>query len=214
MRRVANRSLLTVVGLGLLVGGLAVTARSRGWFQDSLGDVLHTPHKPLITESQTARLVDHDWWWWVAFGVPGVVLAICLWWFFAQFRRRPVKVIRVTDSSEDAGGGPSGLGTGFGLVGDDADTITVNGYALADAMADDLARERDIEGVHARLVRRRHGPVLKLAVRTEAGAEPRAVLDAVHEDVIEHGRDAVELHRLPVVVELRSAKGLPKRRLD
>jgi hypothetical protein len=214
MRRVVNRVLLTLVGLGLLVGGLGVTARSRGWFQDSLGDVLHTPHKPLITESQTERLVDHDWWWWVAFGVPGFVLVLCLWWFLAQFRRRLVKVIQVTDSSEDAGEGPSGLGTGFGLVGDEADTITVNGYALADAIADDLERVPDVEDAQARLVRRRGGPKLKLAVRTEAGAEPRAVLDAIREDIVEHGRDAVELQRLPVTVELRSARGLPKRRLE
>ncbi|NUU23766.1 MAG: hypothetical protein HOV68_20025 [Streptomycetaceae bacterium] len=214
MRRVVNRVLLTVVGLGLLVGGLGVTARSRGWFRDSLGDVLRNPHKALITESQTDRLVEHDWWWWVAFGVPGFVFVMCLWWFLAQFRRRLVKVIRVTDTSDDAGDGPSGLGTGFGLVGDDADTITVNGYALADAIADDLERVRDVEDAQARLVRRRHGPKLKLAVRTQAGAEPQAVLDAIQEDIVEHGRDAVELQQLPVVVELRTARGLPKRRLE
>lgn len=214
MRRVVNRILLTLVGLGLLVGGLGVVARSRGWFRDDLGDVLRNPHKPIITPSQTERLVDRDWWWWVAFGVPGLVLALCLWWFLAQFRRRPVRLIRVTDVADDAGGGPSGLGTGFGLVGDDADTITVNGYALADAIADDLERVPDVADAHARLVRRHRGPRLKLSVRTEAGVEPRAVLEAIREDVLAHGRDAVELERLPVTVELRSAKGLPKRRLE
>jgi hypothetical protein len=210
MRRVANRILLTIVGLALLVGGLAVVARSRGWFRS----VLHTPHKVLLTPSQTHRLTSHDWWWWVAFGVPAFVVVVCLWWFFAQFRRRPIKVIRVADRSEDAGGGPSGLGTGFGLVGDDADTITVNGYALADAIADDLERVDGVEDAQARLVRRRRGPRLKLAVRTEAGGDPREVLDAVAADVVEHGRGAVGFERLPVVVELRSAKGLPRRRLE
>ncbi|MCF2533035.1 alkaline shock response membrane anchor protein AmaP [Yinghuangia soli] len=214
MRRIANRILLTVVGLGLLVGGLAVVARSRGWLHDQLGDLLRTRDKPLITPSQTERLTDESWWWWVAFGVPGLLLVICLWWFFAQFRRRPVRVIRVADTSEDAGGGPSGLGTGFGLVGDDADTITVSGYALADAIADDLARIPGVESAHAQLVVRRPGPKLKLAIRTEAGAEPRDVLLAVQDEVVEHGRDAVELHRLPVEVELRNAGGLPRRHLQ
>lgn len=214
MRRVVNRILLTLLGLGLLVGGLGVTARSRGWFRNSLGDVLREPHKPIITPSQTDRLVDHDWWWWVAFGVPGAVLVLSLWWFLAQFRRRPVRLIRVTDTSDDGSGGPSGLGTGFGLVGDDADTITVNGYALADAIADDLERVPDVTDAHARLVRHRKGPRLKLSVRAEAGVEPRAVLEAIREDVLEHGRNSVELERLPVTVELRSAKGLPKRRLE
>lgn len=214
MRRIANRILLTVVGLGLLLGGLAVVARSRGWLHDRLGDLLRTRDKPLITPSQTERLVDERWWWWVAFGVPGLLLVVCLWWFLAQFRRRPVRIIRVADTSEDAGGGPSGLGTGFGLVGDDADTITVNGYALADAIADDLKRVPDVEDASARLVVRRHGPQLRLSVRTEAGAEPRAVLEAVHAEAVEHGRGAVELERLPVTVELRSASGLPRRRLE
>ncbi|MDI2126342.1 hypothetical protein [Yinghuangia seranimata] len=214
MRRVLNRVLLSVVGLVLLVGGLAVVARSRGWFHDQLGSVLHTAHKPLITPSQTERLVGHGWWWWVAFGAPGLLLVICVWWFFAQFRRRPVKTIRVADTSSDAGGGPSGLGTGFGMVGDDADTITVNGYALSDAIEDDLERTPDVESVHARLVRRRHGPRLNVAVRTEAGAEPRAVLEAIRDEAVEHGRGAVELEYLPVFVELRTARGLPRRRIE
>lgn len=214
MRRVANRILLSVVGLALFVGGLAVVARSRGWLHDEIPDVVRTRYKVLITPSQTERLTDHGWWWWVAFGVPAFVVVVCLWWFFAQFRRRPVKVIRVTDTSEDAGSGPSGLGTGFGLVGDEADTITVDGYALANAIADDVERVDDVESAHARLVRRRHGPRLKVEVRTEAGADPRAVLEVIRAEVVEHGRGAVELAKLPVVVELRNARGLPKRKLQ
>lgn len=214
MRRVVNRVLLTIVGLALLLGGLYTVARSRGWLHDQLGSLLRNRHKALITPSQTERLTDHGWWWWVAFGVPAFVAVVCLWWFFAQFRRRPVRVIRVADTSDDHGDGPSGLGTGFGLVGDEADTITVNGYALADAIADDIEQVPDVEDAHARLVRRRHGPRLKVAVRTEAGAEPRAVLEAIRTEVVEHGRGAVELERLPVVVELRTARGLPRRKLQ
>ncbi|MCF2527225.1 alkaline shock response membrane anchor protein AmaP [Yinghuangia soli] len=189
MRRVLNRVLLALVGLLMLVGGSAAAARSRGGFHGRLGDALGTAHKPLITPSQTERLTEHGWWWWVAFGLPGVVLAVCVGWFLAQSRRRLVKALRV------------------------ADAVTVDGHALAHAVEDDVRRIPDVISAQARLVRRRHGPQLKLAVRAEAGAHPYAVLRAVRDEAVEHGRTSVGLERLPVDVEFRTVRGLPRRHL-
>src|SRR4051794_18139551 len=149
MRTVSNRILLFVVGLALIGAGLAVAARGRGWYPDRL----RTADKPFITESQADRLSHSEWWWWAAFGVPSLVLVLALWWLLPQFGRRPVRSLRVEDHTDGAGDGPSGLGTGFGMVGDDADTLTVSGNALADAIEDDLSEVSGVEHVSAHLVR-------------------------------------------------------------
>jgi hypothetical protein len=205
-----NRVLLLIVGAVLLAGGLAVTGRSRGVWED----VLRSPDKALITRSQADRLVAHDWWWWPAIGVPAALTVVCLWWFLAQFRRRPLRMLTVRETGDLAGGGPSGLGTGFGMVGDEADTLTVGGQALAAAVEEDLEHVDGVEHGSARFVRHRRGPRLELAVRAEAGAEPRAVLTEIRDEVVEHSRSAVGLERLPVRVELRTARGLPARKVE
>lgn len=210
MRPVLNRVLLFLSGLVLLAGGLAVAFRSRGWFRG----LLHTPYKPLITSSQAHRLTEHHWWWWVAFAVPVTLGLVCLWWLLAQFHRRPVRALHVYEVSDDPAAGPSGLGTGFGMVGDDADTLTVTGAALMDAIAEDMVHVSGVEHGSVRLVRRRRGPVLFASVRAEAGAEPRTVLEALHDEVIAHAVHAVGLERLPAVVELRTSRGLPERKLQ
>ncbi|OPC83429.1 hypothetical protein B4N89_23005 [Embleya scabrispora] len=210
MRTVCNRILLFLAGLALIAGGLAVAARGRGWYPD----LVHTADKPFITTSQAERLTDHGWWWWVAFGVPGLILVLALWWLLAQVGRRPVRSMRVHDTTDHAGDGPSGLGTGFGMVGDEADTLTVSGNALADAIEDDLAYVAGVEHVTAHLVRRRHGPTLQVLVRAEPGAEPRELLGAVRDRVLPNAREAVGLETLPTVLTLRTSRGLPKRHLD
>jgi len=210
MRTVCNRILLGLTGLALIVGGLAVAARGRGWWPD----LVHTADKPFITSSQAARLVDEDWWWWLAFGVPALLLVLALWWLLPQFGRKPVRSLRVQDVTDGAGEGPSGLGTGFGMVGDDADTLTVSGNALADAIEDDLSHVGGVEHVSAHLVRRRRGPTLRVLIRAEPGAEPRTVLSAVRDRVLPNAREAVGLSTLPTVVTLRTGRGLPKRQLD
>ncbi|MFI6979753.1 hypothetical protein ACIBSV_14330 [Embleya sp. NPDC050154] len=210
MRTVCNRILLFLVGLGLIGGGLAVAARGRGWYPD----LLHTADKPFVTTSQAERLTDHGWWWWVAFGAPGLILVLALWWLLAQFGRRAVRSLRVQDTTDGAGDGPSGLGTGFGMVGDEADTLTVTGHALADAIEDDLSYVDGVEHVSAHLIRRRHGPTLRVMVRAEPGAEPRALLSAVRDRVLPNAREAVGLDTLPTMMTLRTSRGLPKRHLD
>ncbi|WP_406287697.1 hypothetical protein [Embleya sp. NBC_00896] len=210
MRTVCNRILLFVVGLILIAGGLAVAARGRGWYPD----LVRTADKPFITASQAERLTDESWWWWAAFGVPGLLLVLALWWLFAQFGRRPVRSLHVHDESANAGTGPSGLGTGFGMVGDEADTLTVTGHALADAIEDDLSSVDGVEHVSAHLVRRRKGPTLRALVRAEPGAEPRTLLTAVRDRVLPNARDAVGLPTLPTVLTLRTSRGLPKRHLE
>lgn len=210
MRTVCNRILLFLVGLGLIGGGLAVAARGRGWYPD----LLRTADKPFVTTSQAERLTDHGWWWWVAFGAPGLILVLALWWLLAQFGRRAVRSLRVQDTTDRAGDGPSGLGTGFGMVGDEADTLTVTGHALADAIEDDLSYVDGIEHVSAHLVRRRHGPTLRVMVRAEPGAEPRTLLSAVRDRVLPNAREAVGLDTLPTMMTLRTSRGLPKRHLE
>ncbi|MGC0415004.1 hypothetical protein [Embleya sp. AB8] len=210
MRTVCNRILLFLVGLGLIGGGLAVAARGRGWYPDRL----HSADHPFLSVRQAARLTDHGWWWWVAFGVPGLLLVLALWWLLAQFGRRAVRSLRVQDTTAEAGDGPSGLGTGFGMVGDEADTLTVSGNALADAIEDDLAAVSGIEQVTAHLVRRRRGPTLRVTVRAEPGAEPRVLLGAVRDRVLPNAREAVGLGTLPTMLTLRTSRGLPKRHLD
>jgi hypothetical protein len=187
-----------------------VAARGRGWYPD----LVHTADKPFITSSQAERLADQDWWWWVAFGAPGLLLVLALWWLLPQFGRRPVRSLAVYDTTEGAGDGPSGLGTGFGMVGDDADTLTVSGNALADAIEEDLSYVAGVEHVSSHLVRRRRGPVLRVLIRAEPGCEPRTLLAAVRERVLPNAREAVGLDTLPSVVTLRTGRGLPKRHLD
>jgi hypothetical protein len=210
MRTVSNRILLFVVGLALIGAGLAVAARGRGWYPDRL----RTADKPFITASQADRLSHSEWWWWAAFGVPSLVLVLALWWLLPQFGRRPVRSLRVEDHTDGAGDGPSGLGTGFGMVGDDADTLTVSGNALADAIEDDLSEVSGVEHVSAHLVRRRKGPTLRVMIRAEPGCEPRTLLTAVRERVLPNARESVGLAELPSVTTLRTSRGLPKRHLD
>lgn len=108
-RTTTNRSLLALVGLILLGGGLLVLFAGFDLYRRL--DVappaawpLTGPDDVLLGSADRLRWSDQGWWWWPAV-IAALVLTVllALWWLFAQLRRRRPGALPV-------GGTPRGKG--------------------------------------------------------------------------------------------------------
>ncbi|NUP44041.1 MAG: alkaline shock response membrane anchor protein AmaP, partial [Streptomyces sp.] len=147
MRTTANRVLLGLIGLVLLVLGLSVLVGSldlqRHWGFTVPGWWPFTgPHDVLLTEHSRTRYRSDGWWWPVVFAVLGVLLLGSLWWLLAQARTRRLRQIRV-----DSGDGQGAL---------------LRGRALESVLRSEAEDQDGVEWAGALLAGRRGTPAARL----------------------------------------------------
>ncbi|EST37797.1 hypothetical protein N566_11025 [Streptomycetaceae bacterium MP113-05] len=188
MLRTVNRTLLSLVGLLLVVGGLAVLAGGfdlqrrwgyglgSGWPWNGPGDVL-------LTDADRTRFRDDDDWWWPAvIALLAVLALLLLWWFLAQLRRRRLGEVLV-----ESGDGEGAL---------------LRGRALAGVLAAEAESLSGVDRVRVRLRGRRTRPRARIDLWLEAHAAPGAVVERLRAEPLEHARASAGLDALPAEVRL------------
>lgn len=192
MLRTVNRVLLGLVGLVLLVVGLAALAggvdlvrrwnlQLPGWWPWSAsGDVL-------LTDADRTHWRNAGWWWPVVFVVLGVLVVLLLWWLLAQARRRRLSEVLV-DSGDGAG-------------------AVLRGRALEDAIEAEAEALKGVERARVSLVgRRRSQPRVRVGLLLGPDAEPAAAVAGLRAAALENARTSAGLDELPAEVRLRCVR--------
>ncbi|GGR81933.1 hypothetical protein Snoj_39410 [Streptomyces nojiriensis] len=175
-KSVINRTLLAVVGIILLGGGLLILAGGftlyRRWrMTPPDGWPMTVPAHVLLGEADRTRWTGEGWWWPAAIAVLAIVVLLALWWLLAQLRRsRP---------------GPLTVG----------ETPTVDGVelreeALSDALAADARRLSGVSQARARMTGSSHRPEVDLDITLSPAAEPGAVLQELYDGPLERARQS------------------------
>lgn len=170
-----NRTVLTLLGLLLLVAGGLGLAYSFGAFGQG--------ERPLLPQGMRDVASDQPWFWWAVAGACLLVALLALRWLVAQLATDRVGRLDLTTDDRD------------GLT-------TVHGGALTDAVQSETEQLRGVVGASAHL-RDRRGRRLVLGVDLAEYADIAEVRSAVEDRVVAHARQAVDDPDLLVDVELR-----------
>ncbi|GAC1328662.1 MAG: hypothetical protein NVSMB13_15890 [Mycobacteriales bacterium] len=183
-----NRSVLTLIGLLLLVGGGLGLARSYNAF----GREPATRH---VISPQEYRWVAHNaGWFWPAVAVVSVLLALFgLRWAVAQVRTNRLAELELES------GNPTG-------------STRLSTSAVGKAVSDEIAAYDGVSRSSARFVVTADDPHLQVNVSLDDGADVNAVRQRIEQQAVAHARQAVGEPALPVRVALRVDAALSESR--
>ncbi len=174
-----NRTLLALIGLGLLTAGGVTLAFGLGLLRDVLPGL--DPSVPLLP----AQLLLPTWVPYAVIAAAVLVGLGCLRWVLAQALRRP-------KTSTWALTGGSGRGT-----------TRLDTDHAADAAAADITGYRGVSRATATLTGPRTQPALHLVVHTETGTEIGPIRERITTHALPRLRRALELDTLPADLLLR-----------
>ncbi|MFJ1703961.1 alkaline shock response membrane anchor protein AmaP [Kitasatospora sp. NPDC088346] len=189
-RTAVNRTVLAVVGVLLLGGGLLVLAGGLDLYARVHLSMprrwpLLAPDHPLLGEAARTRWVHRAWWWPVAIAVPALIVAGALGWLFTQLRRT----------------GPGSLELAPPAA---ATTVRVRADAVEDVLETGTVALPGVERVTVHLAGRRGRPVVvRAAVRLEPGGSPAALLAGYSAGPLAQLRSSLGLHDLRSELRLR-----------
>lgn len=172
-----ERTLLTLLGLLLLAGGVVALLVGTGVF--GTGRAPRPVLDPIAVDFLHRYLLSAR----IAAIVLGMLLLVLgLWWALRSLRpeRKPDLVL------DDTAGGE----------------LTVTSSALADAIKADAMTVQGVERARARLVGNEDDPALRLTLWLQQGADLRAVWDGLDQQVLSRARHALGLSRLPTAIRL------------
>ncbi|KDN82534.1 hypothetical protein [Kitasatospora cheerisanensis] len=195
-RRAVNRTLLAVVGLLLLAGGVLVLLGGLDVYRH-LG-VTPPPHwpftspdQPVLSTASRTRWKDETWFWPVAIAVPALVVIGGLWWLFSQLRR----------------GGPAGVDLPSPAApGRPHFALHVRSRAVEDAIETETVALPEVDRVTVRVTGAARRPEVHTVLRLTPGADTAALVDAYRTGPVEHARHSLGLATLPAELRLRMAR--------
>jgi hypothetical protein len=174
-----TRALLTLLGVALLVAGVAGVLAGT----DVIGNHLGDRH---LTDNLIVRyLGDNSVWFWPVAALAGVLAALlALRWLIAVLTPRPRAgaIIIGTDRSP-------------GLT-------TLDGGALADAVTAEINSYRGIDTSHAKVYGSPTDPRLTIAVRSDDDADLAALRQRIEDQALAHVRQALDRPDLPVALTI------------
>ncbi|MER6532250.1 alkaline shock response membrane anchor protein AmaP [Streptomyces sp. 900105755] len=197
-RSALNRTLLALVGLVLLGGGLLILFAGLDLYRQHdlappAGWPLTTPADVLLGSADRARWSSQGWWWWPAVIAALVVAALlALGWLLAQLsRRRP--------GSLPVGGTPPQEG------------VELRDRALSEAIANEAGALPGVGHAAVLITGRpgRHRTRIKLTLTPEG--TPGATLGALCEGPIGTARRSTGLTDMPTEVRLQVSRHGPHR---
>ncbi|MFF5138449.1 alkaline shock response membrane anchor protein AmaP [Streptomyces sp. NPDC013157] len=197
-RSALNRTLLALVGLVLLGGGLLILFAGLDLYRrhdlaPPAGWPLTHPADVLLGSADRVRWSSQGWWWWPAVIAALVVAALlALWWLLAQLsRRRP--------GSLPVGGTPPQEG------------VELRDRALSDAIATEAGALPGVGHAAVHITGRpaRHRTRVKLTLTPEG--TPGATLGALCEGPLHTARRSTGLADMPTEVHLQVARHKPHR---
>lgn len=186
-----NRTLLTLTGLILLLGGVYVVTRSLGAIP-AVGPLpAQDAAAPLVPAGATVQP-------WVPYAVTAVAVVIgvlCLLWLVAQTGRR-----RERSQTWHLGADP---GPG---------TTSIDTDAAAAAFANEVEAYPGVQRVSAAITGARAQPNLHLTLTTESDTDISALRTRIHTEALPRLRAALELDDLPAEILLRLGTAPPAHR--
>jgi hypothetical protein len=184
-----NRVVLLVLGLVMLVAGLAVTLTSFAAFTGSWATRLLTDN-PVSTYAG-----EHGRWLWPVAGVAAlVVLVLALRWLYV--------IITGTDRVRE-----------FVLRTGSQDRVRLAASAVGDAVGAEIEGYRGVRAARAWLVGSAEQPTLAVRVDTNVDTDFRTVLERIERDAVAHARQALDRPDLAVRLDLE-AKSQPVSRVS
>lgn len=181
-----NRTLLALVGLTLLGGGLLVLAGGadiyRRWNLSPPGGwPLTTRHDVLIPGADQTRWVAQDWWWPAAIASLAALMVLALAWLMTQSgRRRPRRLPVAQDTRNN---------------------VTISDGVLSEVLAADLDAVRGVRRARARLRGPRTHPQAQIDLTLDPSGVPAHVLEGVP-NATERALRSVRWNALPTHVHL------------
>ncbi|WP_181784611.1 alkaline shock response membrane anchor protein AmaP [Pseudonocardia pini] len=182
-----NRSLLTVVGVMLLLGGAYTLLRGFG---------LVPTHDRAATLLPTDPTVP-SWLPYAVIAGAVVVGVVCLFWLAAQVGRRRTSSQTWRLPGEGANG-----------------TTMLDTDAAADAVAEEIDSYPGVRRTVAAITGGRTEPFLHLTVTTEDDAAVTDLRSRIATDALPRLRAALEIEDLPTEILLRLGTGGPAHRLS
>lgn len=177
-----NRLGIAVLGILLLVGGLALLAANRGSYGNTAGQ------DPLYPVRARTFVHDNHGWLWPAVAAVAIVLGLLfLRWLLVQPRRDSLRRVRVDSDNHTDGG---------------AGRTTMPATALTDAIEDDLTDVRGVRRATAALSGSSDRPQLWLSVTTDANANLGRIRQHLAQTTIPDAQRALELPELPTYLRL------------
>ncbi len=183
-----NRTMLLLLGLILLVGGVAALLTNQGVFSKPLAD------KALFDNAISRYIGDNGTWLWPLFAVVCAVVALlCLRWIVA--------LLTSTDRAGD-----------MTLPGDKAaGRTTVKGSAFTTALVTELETYRGVDSAHARLVGDDNTPDLVVGVTAMGSVDIGTLRRRVETEALAHARQALDRPDLPIRLDLDVSRKTPDR---
>ncbi|AWN30638.1 alkaline shock response membrane anchor protein AmaP [Streptomyces sp. NEAU-S7GS2] len=189
-----NRTLLALLGLVLLGGGLLVLAGGadiyrRFHLMPPASWPLTASHNVLVPSADQTRWTGMSWWWPATTAALALLMLLALAWLLSQHRRHP-RQLTVADSSKE--------------------TVTVSNHALSDALTTDLNMLPGVRGSHALFYGKHTPPQARIGLTLGPGTSPEQILEGLH-DAVERARRSAGWDNLPTRVDLSVARHSPHR---
>lgn len=176
-----NRLGLTIVGLALVLGGLAALLRGL----DVMPRLLGAADVP-VTDQRTRDVAAQPWFWPVLAAVLLLIALLALRWLAVQTRSDGIRTVHVEPDSRRG-------------------QTRLPARAVAGAVEDDLAASPYLRRAQASLTGSSTHPRLYLSATMDRTAEPAPVLERVRE-AIDRIRRALDEPRLPATVQFRASR--------
>lgn len=174
-----DRTVVALLGLLLLAGGVLGLVRSAGGFGRAAADAA------LVTDGQVSLAERYSPWTWVALAVAGALVALlALRWLMAQLRTDGLRTLDL--EPDDAHG-----------------TTTLQSSAVSTAVREEVEGYRGVSGASASLHDDPHHPRLELRVDVDDRADLVEVRRRVEQEAVAHVRQALELDTLSTRLVLR-----------
>lgn len=178
--RRANRSILALIGLLLLIAGAAGIAAGAGLFGDTF------KKKKVIDQNYRDWVAAHDWFWLAVAGGSILIALLALRWLLAQASTTRVSHLDV-ESDRTAG------------------RTVLSGSAVTDAVTNEIKGYRGVSGASAYLLGTRGSPTLLIHAGLDGRGDPAEIHRRIQTDAVAHARQALDKPDLPVRLELRLA---------
>ncbi|MFJ5798587.1 alkaline shock response membrane anchor protein AmaP [Streptomyces decoyicus] len=189
-----NRTLLALLGLVLLGGGLLVLAGGADIYRrfnlmPPASWPLTASHNVLVPPADQTRWTGTSWWWPATIAALALLMLLALAWLLSQRRRHP-RQLTVADSSEES--------------------VTVSNHALSDALTTDINMLPGVRGSHALFYGKHTHPQARIGLTLSTGTSPEQILEGLH-DAVGRARRSAGWDSLPTRVDLRVARHSPHR---
>jgi hypothetical protein len=184
-----NRSMLTVLGLLLVLTGVAGLITSDGGFGTQFS------HRTLFDHPVSRYIGDHGHWLWPLAAVLAALIALlALRWLIALLfsgDRAGDLLVKVEDRR--------------------AGRTTLRPGALSDAVSAEIESYRGVDSAKARVLGDAHNPQLVVSVTADSTTDVAALRQRVEADALAHARQALDSPDLPIQLDLNVSRNSSRR---